>query len=235
MTGEQGYIDDEKSCFWTWNDTECAWQSRPFKGRQVKRRTGQERKARRFFQRSGRAFFGDDQVQDPEWWSEIDFAWWSKGKEGKKGKKGFSKGNVVFQKGGFRPYQPDKGAGKDFHQNKGRGKDQEGKGKEGTFPQSELSASETPNEEGYGSAWESDDWSSSHWTDASYTPDAGWFCTKAHTAWMVATPLNLANHPTHVDLDPSCTRSIGSRAAIEIFKKHAWYYGIRTEFCRCNI
>ena len=38
VTGEQGYIDDERSCFWTWDDTECAWQSRPFKGRQVKRR-----------------------------------------------------------------------------------------------------------------------------------------------------------------------------------------------------
>ena len=54
--------------------------------------------------------------------------------------------------GGFRPYQLDKGAGKDFPQSKGRGKDQKGKGKERT-------ASETPNEEGFGEAWESDDWS----------------------------------------------------------------------------
>ena len=45
-------------------------------------------------------------------------------------------------------------------------------------------------------AWESDDWSANHWTDDSWTPDAGWFCTKSYTAWMVATPLNLANHPT---------------------------------------
>ena len=51
---------------------------------------------------------------------------------------------------------------------------------------------------------------------------------------MVATPLNLANHPTHVVLDLGCTRSIGSRTEIEIFKKHAWYYGITTEFFRCN-
>ena len=40
VTGEQGKVDDERSCFWTWDDTECAWQSRPFKGRQVKRRKG---------------------------------------------------------------------------------------------------------------------------------------------------------------------------------------------------
>ena len=151
------------------------------------------------------------------------------GPKEKKGKKGLSKRNDGLQKGGFRPYQPDKGAGKDFHQNKGRGKDQQGKGKEGTFPQSGLSASETPNEEIYGHGWESDDW-----TDDSRTPDAGWFCTEAHTASMVATPLNLANHPTHVVLYLGCTRSIGPRAAIEIFEKHAWYYGITTEICRCN-
>ena len=57
--------------------------------------------------------------------------WWSKGK---KGKKGLSKGNDGLHKGGFRPYQPDKGAGKEKTQNKGKGKDQKGKGKEGTFP-----------------------------------------------------------------------------------------------------
>ena len=64
----------------------------------------------------------------------------------------------------FRPYQPDKGAGKDFPQNKGRGKDQKGKGL----------------------ARESDDTC---------------FCTMTLTAWMVATALNLANHPTHGRLD----------------------------------
>ena len=85
-----------------------------------------------------------------------------------------------------------------------------------------------------GQAWESDDWSASHWTDDSWTPDVGWFCTKSYTAWMVATPLNLVNHPTHFVLDLGCTRSIGLRTAIEILKKHAWYYGITTEFCRCN-
>ena len=93
--------------------------------------------------------------------------------------------------------------------------------KEGTNPQSGLSVSETPNEEGYGQPWESDDWSASHWSDDSWTPDAGWF---------LATPLNLANHPTRVVLDLSCTRSIGSRTANEILKTHAWYYGITTEF-----
>ena len=117
VTGEQCYVDDERSCFWKW-------------------------------------FVGEEQAQDSELWSEEDFASWTKGR---KGKKGLSKGNDGFQKGGFRPYQPDKGAGKDCTQNKGKGKYQKGKGKEDAHPQSGLSASEAPEEEGYSHAWESDD------------------------------------------------------------------------------
>ena len=87
-------------------------------------------------------------------WSEEDFAWWNKGR---KGKKGLSKGND-----GYRPYRPDKGTGKDCIQSKGKGNFQKGKGKEEAHPQSGLSASEAPEEdEGYSHAWESDDWSSS--------------------------------------------------------------------------
>ena len=198
----------------------------------MKRRKGKGKgKGKGRSKRTRRAFFGDEQAQDPGWWSEEDFAWWSKGK---KGKKGLSKGNDGFQNGGFRPYQPDKGAGKDYAQNKGRRKDQERKGEEWNFPQSGFSASETPNEEGYGQAWASDDWSASHWTDDSWTPDAVSFCTKAHTAWMVATSMNLANHPTHVVLDLGCTRSIGSRTAIERFFQNAWYCGTTMEFCLCS-
>ena len=40
VTGGQSHVDDERSCLWTWDSTECAWQSRPFKGRQVKRIKG---------------------------------------------------------------------------------------------------------------------------------------------------------------------------------------------------
>ena len=73
----------------------------------------------------------------------------------------------------------------------------------------------------------SDDWSASHWTYDPWTPDAGWLCTMAHTAWMVASPLNLASHPTHVVLDLGCTQSTGSRAAIERIQEACvvlWYY-----------
>ena len=54
------------------------------------------------------------------------------GPKEKKGKKGLSEGNDGFQEG-VRPYQPDTGASKDFHQNQGRGKDQKGQRKKGTL------------------------------------------------------------------------------------------------------
>ena len=130
-----------------------------------------------------------------------------------------SKSNDGFQKGSYRPCQSHKGAGKDFSQNKGKGKDQKGKSNEGLCPQSRLSATETPDEEGYGRAWESDERSSSQWLNHSWTSAAGWSCTRAHTTWMMAPPLNLTNHATHVALNLGCTWSIGSRAAVERFKK----------------
>ena len=57
VTGEQGYTDDERSYFWTSDDSVCAWQSRPFKSRQVNRRKviwkgkgkGRSKKTRRAF------------------------------------------------------------------------------------------------------------------------------------------------------------------------------------------
>ena len=57
--------------------------------------------------------------------SEEDCAWWSKGRTGKKG---FSQGNEGFQKGGFRTYQPEMGAGNDLNPSNGRSKDEKRKG-----------------------------------------------------------------------------------------------------------
>ena len=76
VTGEQGYIDDERSCFWTWDDNEYTWQSRQFKGRQVRRRKGKGKgKVKGGFKGTRRAFLGEEQAQDPEWWSDEDCAW----------------------------------------------------------------------------------------------------------------------------------------------------------------
>ena len=79
VTGEQGNIYDERSCFWTWDDNKYAWQSTPFTGRQLRTRKGKgQGKGNSGFKRTGRAFLGEEQAQDPEWWSEKNFAWWSR-------------------------------------------------------------------------------------------------------------------------------------------------------------
>ena len=150
VTGVQGYFDDERSCFWTRDNNEYAWQSRPFKGRQVMRRKGKGKgKGKSGFKRAGRAFFGEGQAQDPEWWSEEDFAWGSKGK---KGKIGLSKGNEGFQNGGFRTYQPEKGAGKEFIQHEGKGNDQKKKGEGRRLSSIWTFSLRTPSEQEYGHA-----------------------------------------------------------------------------------
>ena len=107
--------------------------------RQVKRRRGKG-KGKGGFKRTGKAYLGEEQTQDPEWWSEEDSVWWSKGKRGKEGS---SKGKNHLSESDFRTYQPEKGTSSEFHLHKGRGKDQQRRGKEGVNPQSRLSASET--------------------------------------------------------------------------------------------
>ena len=66
--GEQGYIGDERSCFWTWDDKEKTLQSRLSKGRQVRSRRGKG------FKGIGRLFIGEEHAHDPEWWSQEDGA-----------------------------------------------------------------------------------------------------------------------------------------------------------------
>ena len=136
-----------------------------------------------------------------------------------------SKGNEGFRKSGFRTYQPEKGASNDLNPHTSRGKDQKRKGKESSYPQSGLSASETPSEERHGHSWESDDWYSSLTDDSSTST----------TEWYGISPFEPCR-PSDARCSGSwlCTRSIGSRTAIRRFQKYALFYGITTEFCRCN-
>ena len=90
----------------------------------------------------GNAYFGEEQTQDTEWWSEEDSVWWSKGKEGKKDS---SKSKNNLPESDSRTYHQQKGADGEHRSYKGRGKDQKRKRKESSYCQSGgLSASETP-------------------------------------------------------------------------------------------
>ena len=95
-------------------------------------------------QRTGRAFFGDEQAQDPEWWSQEDFAWWSEGKKGKKGK-----AMMAFRRVVFALTRQIKAQARIIPRTKARERTKQEKARK---TQSGLSASETPNEEGYGHA-----------------------------------------------------------------------------------
>ena len=167
---------------------------------------------------------GEEQAPDPELRSKEEFAWCPKGNEARKA---FRKVLKAIGKVGFRTSPPGKGSSNDFNPHKGRGKDQKGKGKEGGYPQSGLSASETASEEGHDHSWEPDDWFSSFTDD----PSCARYGT-GHTAWMASVLLNLAHQ--HVVLDLGCTRSIGPRAAISRIQMYALYHGIATEFCPCT-
>ena len=114
---------------------------------------------------------------------------------------------------------------------KARDSSQKGKSKEEAHPQSRLSASEAPGEQGYSHAWESDDWSCSQWPDDFFV-------------------LQLLDGISSRCLDggtlfescpPSDTRGSGSglhtidwiETSNRKIQKHSWYYGFTTEFCLC--
>ena len=107
------------------------------------------------------------------------------------------KSNDDFQNCGFRPCQADKGAGKDYTQNKG--KDQKGKEELILNPDQQLlkhSMKKCGNR-------------TIGLPAISLTRLGlqllGGFVRKLTLHGMVATPLNIANHPTHVVLDLGCT------------------------------
>ena len=76
-------------------NSEYAWQSRPFKSRQLRRKGKGKGKGKGGFKGTKRAFLGEEQAQDPAQRSEDDVAWWSKGK---RSKKSCSKGNESLEK-----------------------------------------------------------------------------------------------------------------------------------------
>ena len=136
VTREQGYIEDERLCFWDMGCRRVCVTCRKFTDRQLKRRSVKGRgtgKGKGGFKRKGRACLGEEQAQDLEWHCEEGGAWWSKGRRGTKGS---SIGKNRLSDDGFRTYQSEKNAGSDNNGHKGKGKERKGKGKECAHPQS---------------------------------------------------------------------------------------------------
>ena len=177
---------------------------------------------------TGRAFLGEQREQKPELWSEKDSTCWFKGK---RGKKGFSKGNESLRKGGLRTSPSQKGSSSDYDSHKGKVKDQKGKDKECVIQQSGFSASENSVEEGQVHPSESVDWYSNCFDDSSNSACRGttaWDNSR-HFAWFAPVPLDLNHHPTRVGFDLDCTQSIASKSAIWWFQKCAFCIMIKRQ------
>ena len=140
-------VDDERSCFWTRDDTECCLAVQTLQGAASwKEEKEREKESTKVYPKEAEEHsLAKNKHKIPKFGQKRTLLG---GPQETKARKACQKGKDGYQKGGFRPYQPDKGAGKDYHHNKGKGKDQKGKGKEGTYPQSGFSSSETPNEKG---------------------------------------------------------------------------------------
>ena len=224
-TGEQGYVDDEESCFWTWDNKKYAWQSRPFWNRKLKKKKGKG-KNKGGLPGTRRALLGEEQAHESEMRTEEDGVWWYKENEERKAS-AFQK----LMKSEFRTSPFRNGSSSEIYQHKGKGKDSKRKGKRDAYPRQDFQLLKIP-----------------------FKRDLVLFGNKAVATPNVLTilkrvrgtiqdiqlgwrqvPLILFHHPTHVVLDLGFTRSIGSRMAIRRFqKKSVVYMGLRLKIYPCN-
>ena len=130
-----GYIDDERPCFSTWDDREYAWQSRPLKGSQVKRRKkkgkvkvdSKELEEYSLVKNKHRILDGGHR--------KIVLG----GPKEKEAIKVFRNVKKQLSENGFRTYRSEKNVGCDQSGHKDRGKERKAKGKEGAYLQSGIS------------------------------------------------------------------------------------------------
>ena len=187
VTGEQGYVDDERIMFldmgrhWVCLAVQTIWGPPAEK----KKRKG-KRKAQRYILKKRKSIR----------WRRTSTRSRNLVRRGlclvvhrkQKQERLVKKARMAIRKVVFALTTQTKAQAKIITRTKAKEKTKEEKARKELILNPEFSASETPNEKGYGHAWESDDWSASHGTDDSWTSDTGWFCTKAHAAWM-AVPL----------------------------------------------
>ena len=150
VTGEQCYVNDERSCFWTWDNNEYAWQSRPFKSQTLKNKVRAKEKAKveqeepeehslvKSNQRNQNCGLKKIVLGGPKENGAI--------KALQRAMKAF--GKVDFALDHLKRVQ----AVISIYTN-AEARTKKGKGKEGAYPQSGFSASENTVEEGQGYSW----------------------------------------------------------------------------------
>ena len=155
-TGEQGYVGDEGSCFWTWDNNTYAWQSRPSRIRKFKKRNKGKGKNKVGSTGTGRSFLGEEHAQGSTSWSEKDCVWWSKRKRATKAST-FLKGNAGFRKGGVRTGRSEHGSSNFFINTKAKAKIKKEEAREVPFHRQDFQLLKIPLNRRQGHPWESDD------------------------------------------------------------------------------
>ena len=185
VIGEQGYVDDEGLCSWTLDNHEYAWQSRPCRSRKLKKQIWAKERAKVDQQETEECPLVKNKRTNQNCGETRIVLGGPKANEARKASRRVMK---AFGKVVFALIHQTRVQAMIFYAHKGRGKDQKGKGKEGAHPQSGLSASDTPSDEGHGRSWVSDDWYSSFSDDSSSSSCRGttaWYDSR-HTAWMAS-------------------------------------------------
>ena len=81
LTGAQGYVDDEGSCFLDMGQQRVCLAIQTIQEPKIEKHKGKG-KNKGGSTGNGRAFLGEEQAQESELWSEEACAWWSEGKRG---------------------------------------------------------------------------------------------------------------------------------------------------------
>ena len=75
IIGEEGFVDDESLCIWTWNENRSTWKYRPLKSRQLKKRIEKDKEEAHL--QSGHSSLGasEEEGQGHSW----EFGDWNSG------------------------------------------------------------------------------------------------------------------------------------------------------------
>ena len=219
VTGEQGYDDDERSCFWTWDDTWVCLASQTIQGPpgEKKRRKKKRKRQRTILKGLEEHSVEMNRYKIPNGGQKRSLLG---GPKERQARKACQKAMKVYRRV----------VGKDFLPNRSRGKDQTGKRQRRTNLDSQphkhpikkdvaRPGNQTIGLPVFGRFLDSRCWVVLH---------KDLYCMGGGNPIESCQPSNACCSGLWLHTVDRI------RAAIERFKRHAWYCGITMQFCRCD-